>query len=186
MPMPPDLNKRLRFFGINKTTKREIGGFMPVLLPKIDGLADKFYGYTRNFSEARHILAPHYENNRLKDKQIKHWIRLFLCKFDEEYLAYGLKIGRIHFKHKVNPYLYIGSYNYIQCEFIELASKHYSDAKIQRGVLTAINRLIALDMDIALSAYTREYWLHNKVPIKKPDPSPANAVGGSAETALIC
>ena len=96
-----DLDKRLRFFGINTKTKRAINSFLPVMLPKMDGIAERFYGYTLNFPEAQTILAPHYRTKKLQERQVNHWIKLFSCHFDEEFYKYSLNIGKIHYINKV-------------------------------------------------------------------------------------
>lgn len=156
------LEKRLKFFGIDNNTKRTINDFLPILLPEMGSITDRFYGYTLNFPDAQTILAPFYGNNTLRDRQVKHWTKLFSCRFDKKFYDYSINIGKIHYTYKVFPYLYIGSYNFIQCEIMNLASFYYSEPDRRNSVLAAINRLIALDMDIALSAYTREHWLRSE------------------------
>ncbi len=162
-----DLEKRMRFFGINTDTKRTIGEFYPLMLRKIDSFADNFYAHTLNFPEAKRILQKYYDDSSLKDRQVKHWIRLFSCKFDQEYLNYAMKIGQIHYQNKVSPYLYIGGYNFLQCELLALASENYPKAETRNRLLMAITRLIALDTDIAMSAYTRALWTHGGAAAKK-------------------
>lgn len=156
-----DLEKRLKFFGIDSNTKRAINNFLPVLLPEMESIADRFYGYTLNFPDAQAILSPFYSNNTLRDRQVKHWTKLFSCRFNKKFYEYSINIGKIHYNNKVYPYLYIGSYNFIQCEIMHLASNYYLESSRRNSVLTAINQLISLDMDLALSAYTREHWLRS-------------------------
>lgn len=180
-----DLDKRLRYFGINGKTKSAINGFLPVMLPKMNAIAERFYGYTLNFPEAQTILAPHYANKNLQQRQVKHWVKLFSCRFDEEFYMYSLNIGKIHYINKVYPYLYIGGYSYIQCELVQLASNQYSDPEMRTSVLTAISRLIALDMDLALTAYTREHWLQIGAEIGSPKATSKRA-GEAANTVFVC
>ncbi len=186
MSIPAGMEKRLRFFGINSKTKRAINGFLPVVLPKIDSIADRWYGYTLNFPEARRILAPHYSNNILKEKQIKHWVKLFSLRFDQEFLSYSLKIGKIHYINKVSPYLYIGGYNFIQCELMELIMAHYKEAEERSAALNGLNQLIAFDMDLALSAYTREHWLHDSEKTDAKDSKSTAEKTLESNTVLVC
>ena len=176
-----DLQKRLRFFGIDTETKRVVSDFLPILLPRMEAITDRFYGYTLNFPDAKSILAPFYANNTLRDRQVKHWIKLFSCRFDKEYYEYSLNFGKIHYKYKIIPYLYIGSYSFIQCELMNLVSIHYSDTDSRSATLAAINRLIALDMDLALSAYTREHWLSND-----RQASPEYLTQSGTDTVFVC
>lgn len=163
-----DLDKRLRFFGINGRTKRAINSFLPVMLPQMDAIASRFYGYLLNFPEAQAVLKSHNNNKKLQDRQVKHWIKLFSCRFDDEFYKYSLNIGKIHYVHKVSPYLYIGGYAHIQADLAQIASTHYADPDMRAAVLAAIARLIALDMDLALSAYTREHWLQGRPTAARP------------------
>lgn len=64
----------------------------------------------------------------------------------------------MHYKFGVAPYLYITGYNFFQCELIKLISEDRAEDVDLSSVLTSVIKVINLDMDLALSAYTREYW----------------------------
>jgi hypothetical protein len=41
---------------------------------------------------------------------------------------------------------------------IKLASAHYGASLELPGILASITRVVNLDVDLAISAYTREFW----------------------------
>lgn len=94
----------------------------------------------------------------LRSKQISHWINLFSCDFDQTYANSAIRIGKAHFKNKVPPHLYIAGYNFFQCQLIVEVSDQLSGEAELPQCLAAIAKVISLDMDLALSAYTRQYW----------------------------
>ena len=182
-----DLENRIRFFGIDEPTRRVVREVRPYVLAYIETIVDKFYDYARAFPDADSILEPYYQSGALRQKQVRHWEKLFSCDFDEEFLEYGRRIGRAHFDKRVYPYLYIGGYNYVQCALLEVVERNFTDQKTRTAVLTAINRLIAFDIDLALSAYTREYWLRKSdAGLRAPEmtANPSEDVAGNIE--FVC
>jgi hemoglobin-like flavoprotein len=145
-------------FGIDGDTKHNIRLFEPLLHVKLEGIIERFYAHLISFPEARKILERQKIKDHLQPAQEKHWMRLFSCDFDEEYVSSAVRVGRRHYESKVAPYLYIGGYNFFHCELIRTASEHYGRSSDLPNILTAITRVVSLDMDLALFAYTREYW----------------------------
>lgn len=69
-----------------------------------------------------------------------------------------MKVGQIHYDNKIPPYLYMAGYNFVHCEIITLASQKYGNSSDLPNILSSITRLVTLDMDLSMSAYTREHW----------------------------
>lgn len=153
-----DIKNRLELLGIDEDTKHNIKQFYPVFSRSIDDIILKFYSHIVSFPEAQTIFKDFDIKGRLRSLQSAHWLRLFSCEFDDEYVNNALKIGQIHYTNRVAPYLYMAGYNMFHCEVIRVASEEYHDTIYLPHVLTAVTRVITLDMDLSLSAYTREHW----------------------------
>ena len=152
------IDQRLKLLSIDNAVKAKIEKIRPVIYENFDDILAKFYKHIMSFPSGEKIFKDNAMLVTLPEKQKAHWIALFSCKFDDAYQKNSMNIGRVHFKYGVAPYLYIAGYNFFQCELIKVITfRHASDPDLC-DMLTALTKLVALDMDIALSAYTREYW----------------------------
>ena len=158
MSKPQDITRRLVLLGITDDTKQNISIFFPTFTAEIDGIIKKFYAHILSFPEGKEIFSGIDIRGSLERRQKEHWIRLFSCRFDAQYTSSAIRVGQAHFEKKIAPYLYLAGYNFFHCELIQLISKTYAKSIGLPSMLSGITRLITLDMDLALSAYTREYW----------------------------
>jgi hypothetical protein len=149
---------RLNLLGITDDTKHNVRLFFPTFYEALDGIVDKFYKHLLSFPEAQQLLNAIDIEDRLAPRQKAHWVNLFSCKLDEQFVTNALLVGKVHFQTKVPPYLYLAGYNFFHCQIIKLATNKYDRLTGLPEILSGISRLITLDMDLALSAYTREYW----------------------------
>ena len=158
MAHPQNLSRRLALLGITDDTKQNVAMFFPTFVGEVDDIIRKFYAHMLSFPVGKDIFADVDIRGSLERRQKEHWTRLFSCSFDEEYVASAIRVGQVHFKKKIAPYLYLAGYNFFHCELIQLASRTYAGSIGLPSMLSSITRVITLDMDLALSAYTREYW----------------------------
>ncbi len=148
---------RLRALGIDANTKHNIALLRPDLSKHIGDVVEGFYSHILQFPEVAALLAKA-PSGGLKQRQAAHWLEMFECRFDDHYLAGALRIGRVHFDRKVPPRLYLAGHNYFHCRIIELAAQKYGQSRELPVALASIARIIALDIDLALSSYTHAFW----------------------------
>jgi len=153
-----NLAHRLALLSITEETKQHIASIRPVLEAEVSQVIRRFYRHIRSFPEGRRLIADDRIEERLRDAQKRHWNRLFSCAFDEPYVESALHVGRAHLAAGVAPYIYVAGYNFFLCELINIVVAQYAGGLQVSGLLTAITRLVSLDMDLALSTYTRELW----------------------------
>ena len=128
----------------------------------IGAIVRRFYTHMNTYPECRAVFTGHKIDEVLRPRQERHWLRLFSCRFDDEYVAGALRIGDVHFQQKVAPYLYLAGYNYFHCQLIRLCADHFEYSLAMQGLQTAIARLITLDTELAMTAYTRAFWSHHQ------------------------
>ncbi|MCZ8311785.1 MAG: protoglobin domain-containing protein [Magnetospirillum sp.] len=155
-----DLSKRLKLLNITDITIGNMRTFHPIVQNNIDNLIAEFYRFIHHMPATAAIFYGYDIERHLKPAQKKHWDSLFSGRFDDDYIDQAIRIGTIHYRRKVAPYLYIAGYNYFHCEMIRLAALHYSGMDLAE-LLQAIAKAVALDMDLALTSYTRAAWLHD-------------------------
>lgn len=91
---------------------------------------------------------------RLKSAQGTHWARLFNGRFDGAYIEGVRTIGLAHNKIGLKPRWYIGGYAFVLSHLIDLAIGTDGWRRPRLGeVITAVNSVIMLDMDFAISVY---------------------------------
>jgi methyl-accepting chemotaxis protein len=155
-----DLSKRLKLLNISDTTIANLKVFYPTVDREADNLVAEFYRFVHQMPATAAIFHGYDIEKHLKPAQKRHWKSLFSGRFDDEYTDQAIRIGTIHYRRKVAPYLYIAGYNYFHCEMIRLAALHYDGMDLAQ-ILQAIAKAVALDMDLALTSYTRAAWLHD-------------------------
>lgn len=151
--------KRLALLQIDDDTKANVTLFRPTLIAKIDTVTDNFYRFLGGFPDARRIITSQEMVPILKKAQHTHWLRLFSCRFDDAFVESAMGVGRAHLRVGVAPYLYIAGYNFFLTQLTRIAAEQYANRMELPGVLTGVQKLVMLDMEIALSVYTREFWL---------------------------
>ena len=154
----PKLDARLALLSISEETKTHVAALTPVLSAELDPILRRFYRHIRGFPEGQALIPDDEMEKSLRARQRAHWLRLFSCRFDDDYVASALAVGRAHLRAGVAPYIYIAGYNFILCELIKAVVVHHAGALNVSGLLTAMTRVVYLDMDLALSTYTRELW----------------------------
>ena len=152
------LQRRLRLLEIDDDVRVSIKKIHPVLHANLDSIIDSFYKHLASFPECKTLFDKTDSLLTLPKRQRLHWLDLFSCRFDEAYAKRALAVGRAHFQHGVAPYLYISGYTFFHCWILRAISESHAGAGDLPSLLTATTRIIHLDMDLALSAYTREYW----------------------------
>jgi len=164
-----DLNARFARFQIDGTTKDNLRKAMPFLTKELDRIISRFYSYLEQFPDTHEILKGH-DTVRLRESQKRHWLRLFSCELDNDYVHSALLIGLAHYHSQVAPQTYIAANSFIQCELLRAVIGHYNslDAAALSG---SINKLVMLDVSITLNAYLIDAFtaVTSKIPRKKPE-----------------
>lgn len=151
------LDARKRLLGIDESTIYDVRLIRPFLAEQLDSIMEELYRHLLSFPECSRLL-PAQETGSLKMKQKAHWLRMFECRFDEAYAAYAVRIGQVHFERKIPPYVYLAAYNYVQCLIVARITEVQRHRRDLATILSSLSRVITLDIDLALSAYTRAFW----------------------------
>lgn len=152
------LTLRKQLLNIDENTAHNVRLVAPILRKNLDSMLDRLYRHLLSFPDAARLL-PARSLGALKAKQAAHWWTMLDCDFDDAYVARAIRIGKLHFDHRVPPYLYLAAYNHMQSLLLACV---VSESNLSRGetaaVLSSISRIIMLDIDLALAAYTRALW----------------------------
>lgn len=149
---------RKQLLNIDENTAHNVRMVAPIIRRNLDSMLERLYRHLLSFPEAARLL-PERSIAALKAKQAGHWWNLLDCRFDDAYVARALRIGRLHFDHRVPPYIYLAAYNYMQSLLLAcVASESQLSRTETAAVLASLSRIIMLDIDLAMAAYTRAIW----------------------------
>ena len=155
MPYKQLMENRLRFLNIDQDTISELRKAKDILEPSIDMMLDNFYDHLLQEPELKPLLGDKSDIDRARSAQKNHWMEaLFDGNYDNAYYEKTLKIGRAHARIGLTPNWYIGGYNQMLCQFIELIYKNNEqNDKLAISLIQAISKIIFLDMDLVIHCY---------------------------------
>ncbi len=145
---------RLDFLEIDADTVALLREFREHLVPALPGIVDQFYDKLRTAPELRPLLGTDETVKRLKLSQIGHWKHLFNAQFDEAYFRRAKAIGEAHHRVNLSPRWYIAAYALMLNHIVGVIEQVYgNDPAKTRRVTAAVNKIVLLDMDLAISVY---------------------------------
>ncbi|WP_420403335.1 protoglobin domain-containing protein [Nisaea sp.] len=152
----PDIaqTSRLAFAGLDKNTLSDMKAIWPVIEAGLPSVLDAFYEHISAAPETAGILEKGPGIDALKRAQTEHWRCVFNDGFDDAHLQRAIRIGRIHARIGLTPRWYIGAYAFIQPLLFRLIAKKYKRTEDALRYCNAVSRAIAIDMDLALEAYS--------------------------------
>lgn len=150
--MKAEIQKTLEFIGVSEvdasiTTKYQSA--INNVLPKVIG---DFYEHLFRFGHDKYFTGVQVE--RLKARQLEHWRHLFRVDLDDVYANHVTRIGVVHRDRAVTPKVYMQSYGWITSRLTgELMSDPDVEPADRPSLVTAVLKLVHLDMTLALASY---------------------------------
>jgi len=148
-----DLKTKLDAFRIDDDCMEKIRRFKPVVEAQSDALLDRFYSFIPSLPGGGDFFPEEDSIARAKAGQKAHWLTLFTEGMTEEAAQNGVHIGQVHEKLGVTPAWYIAGYSFVIGELTALADKKAGKFGSGSETAVAVQSLLLLDMEIALSAY---------------------------------
>ncbi len=147
-----DRETRLNFMRIDAQTTEHLRQFWTVVEPALPAILDGFYAHVTGTPKLAALVGD--QTGRLKKAQGTHWHRLFTSGFDAAYVNSVRTIGLTHNRIGLEPRWYIGGYNFVLRELLNLAVRTYRwKPATLVSVLQAVTSAVNLDMDFAISVY---------------------------------
>lgn len=160
--MSSELNERLRFVGIDEQTRAALAEALPVLEKELPTVIDQFYANLRSWPDQMAMFKSQNAMGRASNLQLKHWLRLFSGRFDDDYMESVRTIGLVHSKIGLDPRWYLGGYSYVLAKLFPIMAARMGGGLLGRGsaraarVMTAMQQAALLDMELAVTVYLDE------------------------------
>ena len=146
------IEELLRFIDIDDATKERGPEIWRLVEPHADAIIGSFYHRVKRFDFSSEITDAAIE--RLKVKQKQHWAALFASQFGVDYANSVRRVGIQHRDIALSPMWYVLGYTTQKLAFTEVLADA-SLPPIRKGrLLKALDKYIAFDMALALSAYS--------------------------------
>ncbi|MFA5952843.1 MAG: globin-coupled sensor protein [Hyphomicrobium sp.] len=147
-----DIESRLAFVRIDDTTRRRAPAIWAKLAPEMPEIMRRFYAHLKTVPNLAKLVGT--GEQRLAAAQIRHWTMLLSGTLDADYCRSVRAIGRAHHAIDLEPQWYVAGYQFMLAELssIIVRSYRFASENLLRGIAD-INKLVLLDMELALSIY---------------------------------
>lgn len=159
--MSNELSERLRFVGIDDGCRAALAEALPMLERELPAVIDQFYANLRAWPDQMAMFKTSSSMGRASSLQLRHWLRLFSGRFDDDYMQSVRTIGLVHSKIGLDPRWYLGGYSYVLAKLFPIMSRRCGgwfgrgQAKAAR-IMTAMQQAALLDMELAVTVYLEE------------------------------
>jgi len=174
---PADQATRLRWSNITEKEAALIRAAAPILSPHAEEIVRKFYDYSSTFPQWQaKVQESKSQRSILEGAQKAYFLRILEGRFDADYFESRLRVGQVHAILNVEPRWNVGNYA-IYAELISpiLAAKMKGRQLVD--TITAINKVFALDITLAVETYISEGVLEKLVEIYSTLGAPLRSLG---------
>lgn len=146
------VQQRLAFARISPGDTSRLRQIWPVIEPHLNQILGRFYRHVKAQAKLAAMIGEH--EARLTAAQIRHWKGLFNDGFNTAYFEQAYRIGQTHHRIGLEPQWYIAAYQFVMDEVVEIVARHHRFKTGEMAkTMTAIQKAVFLDLDVAISTY---------------------------------
>lgn len=155
---PEEIEAKKVYLDFTESDLKALLSLKPIIEENLESLVNGFYLKLLRLDDTRRFFKDEATVERLKLAQRRYLISLVSGSYDEEYFLSRVKIGQVHHLIRLTPCLYLGAYSLYQRMIFPLIFKAFGSdyEKIQKAIL-ALEKIINLDMQLAINAYSEAY-----------------------------
>jgi methyl-accepting chemotaxis protein len=159
-----DQAKMKAFVDFKEDDVKALKELLVVVTDEADAIVEQFYNNIEHYPELMQVISDAGSNiNKLKATQKRYLLELFQGDYGDGYFEQRLKIGFVHNKIGLTPRWYLGSYSvYIQAITPLIMRKYRFNANKCKRALLALNKIIAIDSELAINTYIHGVMLDLK------------------------
>ncbi|MCK7614922.1 globin-coupled sensor protein [Roseibium sediminicola] len=146
------LNDRLKFFRYTEEDRALARALWPLFKDALPEILQDFYAHVKTVPHLAALVGD--QQSRLVAAQLAHWQGLFSEGPDAAYLERAVRIGLAHVRIGLDPSWNIGGYSFAVTRLSDVVmQKRFLTNSKRSQALGVLNRLVMLDMDVAISTY---------------------------------
>jgi len=144
---------RLRYIGMDEAACAELKEFNTVADSAIDDILARFYEHLHGWPELSQILGDEANTARAKGLQRRHIVENVLGgDYGPQFFQQADAVGRTHERIGLHPRWYFGAYCITLNGLLRQAiQRHRKNPEKLYAVLSALNKAVFMDMDVAVS-----------------------------------
>ena len=149
-----DLQTRLAFLRLDAEAIKSLRQVWPIIEPELDAVLREFYEHMFAFEETARVIGARSRTEHLIAAQKTHWERIFNDPSGDTFMETAKAVGHAHHKIGLTQHWYLGGYCFILNKLSAVLThrlRRNSDRTAE--MLGLVQRVLFLDMDLALSVY---------------------------------
>ncbi len=163
-----DINQRKSFLLIDKEDEERMVGLRPIAESNSAVILDHLYEHFLAYAETKAFLQSDKHIKNLKEAQARFFMALVGGKYDEEYLASRLSVGRTHERIGLEPQWYIGAYSrYLNLIIPFIVEDKKAKPQVMVQCINSLIKFVFLDMEFAIDTYIEAMNIREKELKKK-------------------
>ena len=147
------LNLRLDLYRVDAEILAAARRFWYAVRPEFNDITLRFYDHLRASPETARFLPGDRGIERLRAAQSVHWEDLFAGHFDVAYVRRVQHTAEAHMRARLPNTHYMAAYEFFLNELVACAERLFPDPESRRPIVSAIHKLVMIDMDLTMSFY---------------------------------
>jgi rsbT co-antagonist protein RsbR len=148
-----ELASRLAFFELTAEDLARLAALRPFAEAHTDEIIEAFYELLLRHPETRKFFPDETTVRRVKKSQRDYFLGLFSGAVDRAYLEHRARVGEAHERIAMPPKWYLGAYRRYMALLHEKLLAHFADPAEAHAAYHSANKLVFLDMSIAIDTY---------------------------------
>lgn len=144
-----DLARRKELLELTAQCEATLAGYQPLVRAEVDEIVRTFYEHQTKVPEIQNLIRDEASLARLKNAMRHYVVDLFGGVYGPDYANGRTKIGQVHARIGVSPWLYIASMR--KLESVICSTLHQNGAPPLHCV--ALGKLMKLDLQLVLDTY---------------------------------
>jgi len=143
-----------KYIDLTATDVALVRDFSDLLRPHLPTILDDFFKEMERVPRLHRFVPKHEDLERVKQIEIKHWLELFDHPLDASFIEKSKHVGMVHARIGLDERWYMAAYAKALDRFCAVVGKHRKGKKATE-MISAIQKVVMLDMELALSVYGR-------------------------------
>ncbi|BAE85015.1 globin-coupled sensor protein [Desulfitobacterium hafniense] len=153
-----DLNESIKLLKLEQDQLLLLKEFKPVMEQDVDQIVDQFYAHITKISQLNGIIKEFSSVERLRGLQRNYLLSIFPDVIDEGYIMSRIRIGDVHKRINLPPFVYLSSYQTFFDLILPRIFAHYRKKPEQALRLSlAVLRIFSFDQQVVMASYIQSY-----------------------------
>jgi len=143
-------------YNFREDDARKLISIRPLMIEHVEGAMTALHSWMLQTAETAKFFTQETRRLHVFDSQKNWYIDLFSGSYDSRYHGRLLRIGQKHVKFRVNAHYMNRSINIVRTYCMELLSRKISDHEERIGILSSLEKILDINLDIITSSYIEE------------------------------